>query len=176
MGTGVKSSFRGSPGQYFDSETRLHYNYFRDYDPGIGRYVKSDPIGLEGGLNTYAYVLSQPLTQVDPQGLANSGSWQKPRNPRPLFHDSPCGAEGGTKFPAFGFGRACDKHDRCYEKCGANRLSCDLDFCSNLQKSCGLRVNAPCRIVAIQYCEAVLAFGGGAFNGAQDGACKECKP
>jgi RHS repeat-associated protein len=57
------------PGQYFDKETNLHYNYFRDYDPGLGAYKQSDPVGLDGGLNTYAYVSSQPLTAIDPEGL-----------------------------------------------------------------------------------------------------------
>ncbi|UOD27739.1 RHS repeat protein [Massilia violaceinigra] len=57
------------PGQYYDRETNLHYNYFRDYDPQTGRYVQSDPMGLQGGINTYGYVEANPLRKTDPSGL-----------------------------------------------------------------------------------------------------------
>lgn len=57
------------PGQRYDQETGLHYNYFRDYDPSIGRYGESDPIGLRGGLNTYVYAGARPLLYSDPNGL-----------------------------------------------------------------------------------------------------------
>jgi RHS repeat-associated protein len=57
------------PGQYYDSETDLHYNYHRYYDPLTGRYTTSDPVGLEGGTNLYAYVSSNPVNEVDPEGL-----------------------------------------------------------------------------------------------------------
>jgi RHS repeat-associated protein len=88
-----RSSFRGRcigvyPGQYYDQETGLHYNYFRYYDPTTGRYITPDPIGLEGGINLFAYVDSvgkphsgtnlyaytenNPVNFVDPLGLARA--------------------------------------------------------------------------------------------------------
>ena len=57
------------PGQLYDKETNLHYNGYRDYDSQSGRYTQSDPIGLNGGLNTYGYVGANPLAFIDPFGL-----------------------------------------------------------------------------------------------------------
>jgi RHS repeat-associated protein len=68
--SGSDSTALRFPGQYADGETGLSYNYFRDYDPSLGRYVESDPIGLIGGLNTFAYVGGNPLTRIDPKGQA----------------------------------------------------------------------------------------------------------
>jgi RHS repeat-associated protein len=58
----------------------MHYNYFRDYDPGTGRYVESDLVGLNGGINTYSYVGGSPTIKVDPYGLwsATFGGYSGP--------------------------------------------------------------------------------------------------
>jgi RHS repeat-associated protein len=66
-GTSIEFNLR-FPGQYYDKYSGLNYNYYRDYDPSLGRYIQSDPIGLAGGLNTYGYAYQNPLRYIDPKG------------------------------------------------------------------------------------------------------------
>ncbi|UJW34457.1 DUF6531 domain-containing protein [Saccharothrix sp. AJ9571] len=63
------------PGQYHDSETGLNYNYQRYFAPETGRYLSSDPLGLDGGINPHAYV-SNPVTLLDPLGLKDKSCWE----------------------------------------------------------------------------------------------------
>ena len=56
------------PGQYYDQETGLSYNYQRDYNPKIGRYLQSDPLGLNGGINSFVYAENNPLKYMDANG------------------------------------------------------------------------------------------------------------
>ncbi|MBA3485712.1 MAG: RHS repeat-associated core domain-containing protein, partial [Lysobacter sp.] len=75
------------PGQRYDAASGLNQNGFRDYEAATGRYPQSDPIGLNGGLATFAYALSNPLLYSDPLGLAPAttapGTWFPDPAPRP---------------------------------------------------------------------------------------------
>ena len=65
------------PGQYEDAESGLYYNNWRYYDSSLGRYLRIDPIGFDGGINLYAYVLNKPLVLIDPLGLDHrTGQWK----------------------------------------------------------------------------------------------------
>ena len=124
------------PGQYYDAETGTHYNYMRDYDPSVGRYSESDPMGIWGGLNTYAYVENDPLDLFDPRGENIHGNW--------------CGPGGGG--PAIdAVDQCCKDHDGCYDRCNgdwknhmlrtggtaiqAAMTDCDRSLCSCLKSA-----------------------------------------
>lgn len=90
------------PGQRYDGASGLNYNYFRDYEPGAGRYAQSDPIGLVGGLTTFSYAGSDPLASFDRYGLyiqmvgqalcdaitGIAGNWHGRKNRHFLEHSS----------------------------------------------------------------------------------------
>jgi RHS repeat-associated protein len=159
------------PGQYYDQETGLHYNYFRYYDPGTGRYTTSDPIGLEGGLNSYGFVNGNPLRWVDQYGLLG----YRPPGPDQRRGGIPgyglpgllgpfgpvCGSgSSATWIPDGPFKRACEFHDKCYGTCGASKATCDLTFL--------LLSGSPL------YYGAVTFFGGDAYEKAQKQSCENC--
>ena len=121
------------PGQYFDKETNLHYNYFRDYDPAIGRYVQSDPLSLAGGINTYLFVDANPTSNFDTFGLQAKrrgwgtplfGSRVQPRDPHGydvLFPEAgrKPGWRWSTMFPGL---KSESSEGSGEEKCGAQNL------------------------------------------------------
>ena len=90
------------PGQYYDAETGHNYNYFRDYNPSIGRYIESDPVGLFGGVNTYSYVDGNPVVYFDRYGLC----WIYSQSTGRLTHVDSTGKATyvGTGYAGYGAG------------------------------------------------------------------------
>jgi RHS repeat-associated protein len=109
------------PGQQFDSETALHYNYFRDYEPGVGRYVQSDPIGLHAEqFDTFSYVGLDPLGGIDPNGLARGGVYTL-RNP------------GTGEVRYVGRSKDLKKRRSSYKNAKRYPIKCELDFRPELE-------------------------------------------
>jgi len=166
-GKGVELPLR-FPGQYLDDVTELHYNRFRFYAIGLGRYIRVDLLGIEGGPNRYAYADDDPVGHSDPTGLSTCGSGSLevaiPDNPRFLYRFSEC----------------CNMHDDCYGTCESGKDGCDKSFYSCMKKKCGRYIFVPglyvdCLKPAAIYYQAVHWFGGNPYDNAQDKACANCK-
>jgi RHS repeat-associated protein len=109
----------GFPGQYYDVETSAWNNGFRDYKSALGRYVESDPLGLTGGTNTYAYVGNNPLSYYDPYGL---WAWGDPL-PQGLVDGITGFGDGVYSGITFGLGNLQDVRDLA-------RIDGGVDHCS----------------------------------------------
>jgi len=135
------------PGQIAIAETGLYYNYHRDYDPQVGRYIESDPIGLKGGLNTYAYVMGNPLRWTDRQGLAiwicNRAVSGFPGfgNHSYLWNDktkSSCGMQGSFGFGPLGQNEKGPSTDSCVKVEGSDGLEDSVMSCCKKNANNGL--------------------------------------
>jgi RHS repeat-associated protein len=152
------------PGQYFDKETNLAHNFYRDFDPAAGRYIQSDPIGLAGGINTFAYANSRPLDGSDFFGLART-----------------CGTGdfGERTTPNLFFLPCCQEHDDCYDDCKQmpSKDSCDRTFNNCVMNQCSNRwaaVRFVCELSAFAFQRSMRGTTAwNAFNNARQN-CKGC--
>jgi RHS repeat-associated protein len=173
------------PGQYFDAETGLHQNWFRDYRAEIGRYMSFDPLLSVTNrtaistcrqssthlpikepikLNPFVYADNNPINFIDPKGLKCGSGWTD--------HIVP------DSYGNFNFTNPCQAHDDCYDTCGASKPACDILFFYNMMQECRKLTWNPvsqfsCIETASAYYTAVVTFGYPAYKNAQKKAC--CK-
>lgn len=134
------------PGQYYQTETGLNYNYLRDYDPMVGRYVESDPSGLRGGINTYVYVEDDPVDGIDPFGRSKvygnwcGGDWTGGYTQE--FNDLTPNQIRNALAAIDPLDAACERHDKCYARCrlfyrcdASQRYACMYDCDRILENS-----------------------------------------
>lgn len=113
------------PGQVFDPETGLHHNFHRDYDPVMGRYIESDPVGLVGGLNTYVYADNAPTRFTDSLGLTTNNKRNKHMECGPLHAPGIPVGPGRWEDPSF----KCREGDACF------RLKAKRDYLTRMWAS-----------------------------------------
>src|SRR5581483_2465066 len=176
------------PGQVADGESGLYYNWNNFYDPRTGRWITADRMSVAAHvkqwrkgfgtldqvpleINSYAYVLNNPLKYVDPTGFLGNfpghGTYRPGHGPisfveaiGPGPFGPVCGSgPGATWIPDGPWTKACELHDKCYETCGVSKLMCDLKFIADGGN--------------IVYFIAVVTFGRQPFKDAQNESC--CK-
>jgi RHS repeat-associated protein len=198
--------------KYLDTETDLYYYGYRYYSAELGRWINRDPIDEEGGLMLYGFCVNSPLDKYDRLGLSGTdleaspdcvckdGS-KKGLRPRPHFVLE---CDGCTLSPdqfvylshfgklhTINFYDACQAHDYCYQKCGADRKDCDLGLRDALRGSCKAyarehpiavaldpRILIACYATAEAYYRVVRVTGNmdswWGFDNFQEAACEEC--
>jgi RHS repeat-associated protein len=124
----VVNNFR-FPGQYYDQETGLHYNYHRYYDSRTGRYLTPDPIKSKSACNLFTYTDNDPVTKVDPWGLQPTTNGCGPDDWRSLLVPN-------RPLAYVDFTEACNEHDACYGRCGEKKEFCDKEFHKNMRAIC----------------------------------------
>jgi RHS repeat-associated protein len=109
------------------------YNYFRDYDPSVGRYVESDPIGLYGGINTFAYAEGDPLGGFDPDGLARG-------NGKVDFWNRPCNQDQKRECRA-----SCEAQGKEYDSCAVRWVKYAKPSGSQTSRRTEAKVSGACK-------------------------------
>lgn len=175
----------GFPGQT-KTLSDIYYNRYRDYDSSFGRYIQTDPIGLEGGSNPYLYAEANPFKYIDPMGLEIGNqrrffpeSYPKPKPTRPRSPDCVpppppidwCGSTGtGWIVPespgGVNISNACKTHDACYAS-STNRYTCDLGLMVDSYNQCRSQgaANSKCALIGTVYFLGVRAGGYFSYEG-----------